>query len=532
MELERKCIVTEQYSRVLDSLNSGVQLYGKNEAMLYSNPAAQTILNSGCEKREIGLFDSELTYVDEGGNPFFIDAHPLCKVFSTHEAVNNSIIGVKCGDATDIKWVLLNAYPSVSEDGEIQSVTVSFIDITKSINTLETLKQSTRRFYAIFDATPAGICITDENGYFEAVNPAYCRIYRYEKEELIGKHFTIVVPEENRPLLNRLHDDFIAGEAAVEVRGEWDVVDAKGNPLSIIADAARIVGEDGRPKKATFVIDITEKRILERKLQEKKEELEQFNRELESQVQQEIESRRTKEQLLVQKSKMADMGEMLNAIAHQWKQPLNSMFILAQLLPDIHEDGQLTDEKVRESSQTFINQIQFLTRTLDDFRNFVKPSSQVSLFCPVEAIDSVIVLLKPQFEKFNINVSLVGDDACRVNGYINEFKQVVLNILNNAKDALQERKSVNPSIRVSLEKQDTNLTLVISDNAGGIPDELLPNKIFEEYTSTKGEQGTGIGLSLSKTIIQEKMNGTLSARNGEEGAEFIIQLNCAESGNM
>ncbi|WP_186441328.1 PAS domain S-box protein [Desulfamplus magnetovallimortis] len=152
-------------------------------------------------------------------------------------------------------WMEMTYVPYRNEKEIITGLVSHGLEITA-------IKQSEKRLTAIIDNTPVGICITDENGIFEQVNPAYCRLYKYDESELIGKHFTIVVPEKSRKILGELHDSFIQGES--ELRGEWEVVDKNGSLIAIIADAARVIGIDGRPRKVTFVVDITEKKELER----------------------------------------------------------------------------------------------------------------------------------------------------------------------------------------------------------------------------------------------------------------------------
>lgn len=144
---------------------------------------------------------------------------------------------------------------SYDEDGTLRQIIGTVQDTTHSKHMQAALLKSEERFRAIIEKIPAGVCITNEQQQFEYVNPAYCRIYHYTPAELIGQPFTIVVPEAYRPLLSSLHDQFM--QEGAEVRGEWQVMTKDGQPLTVIADAALITGEDGCPKKATFVIDIT-----------------------------------------------------------------------------------------------------------------------------------------------------------------------------------------------------------------------------------------------------------------------------------
>ena len=143
---------------------------------------------------------------------------------------------------------------------------------------LDAIEYNLDAYINIIKNSPIGICITDQEGYFEYVNPKYCQLYGYNKEELVGKHFSVVTLESNKEKLIKLHQDFIAGET--EIEGEWNVVDKAGNQMVILANAAKIIGEDGQPRKVTYVIDITEKKNFEWELQEKYSELQESTEEI------------------------------------------------------------------------------------------------------------------------------------------------------------------------------------------------------------------------------------------------------------
>lgn len=154
-------------------------------------------------------------------------------------------------------WFLERDIPFIRDlDGTLRQIVGTIQDITESKNLEKALKNSEERFRAIIERSPAGICITNARQQFEYVNPTYCQIYHYTPEELLGQPFTLVVPEHQRPLLSALHDQFL--QEGTEIRGEWQVVTKEGETLTILADAARIIGEDGQPRKVTFVLDITE----------------------------------------------------------------------------------------------------------------------------------------------------------------------------------------------------------------------------------------------------------------------------------
>ncbi len=262
-----------------------------------------------------------------------------------------------------------------------------------------------------------------------------------------------------------------------------------------------------------------------------KERMEQFNEALMSQVESEVSQRMAlhkekseQEKLLIQQSKMAMMGDMIAVIAHQWKQPLNSMFLMLQMYEDELNDGVEPKEVFEALSKNIHKQIKFMIQTMDEFRNFFKPSKEKIVFNISNEIANIVSMFSSEFKILSIKISSEMDSSLQTYGYPNELMQVVMNIFSSAKDVLQEQRKNDKSIIVILSRNGEMANIMISDNGGGIPEELLPDKLFGDYVSTKGEKGTGIGLSLSKLIIEKNFNGRISARNLEEGACFEIVL--------
>jgi signal transduction histidine kinase len=167
-----------------------------------------------------------------------------------------------------------------------------------------------------------------------------------------------------------------------------------------------------------------------------------------------------------------------------------------------------------------------MTKTADEFQDFYKPSKEKKEFCVKSQIKSVESIMSKQLIVSGIKLNLDGDDLLSSTGFDSEFKQVVLNIVNNAKDAILEKNPENPRIDINVFLQDSFINITIADNAGGIDANLLPHKIFEQFVTTKGKDGTGVGLSLCKTIITERFNGTLFAENINNGACFTIKIPC------
>ncbi|MGE4296105.1 MAG: ATP-binding protein [Campylobacterales bacterium] len=225
------------------------------------------------------------------------------------------------------------------------------------------------------------------------------------------------------------------------------------------------------------------------------------------------------ERLAAQRAKMAEVGEIMGMIAHQWKQPLSALSLNLQNIREESEQEDLKTEIDRALAQTA-----FMAATVDDFRNFLRPDRTRRSFDPYAAAESVAQLFGPLFAAQGAEIRC--QQRCthqpKATGYENEFKQVILNLLNNAREAIESRRIKNGLIRLEANCQEGWTAIEIQDNAGGIEPEAMA-RIFEAWFTTKGREGTGIGLSMSRMIV-ESMNGTLEAENTAAGALFRLKL--------
>lgn len=255
----------------------------------------------------------------------------------------------------------------------------------------------------------------------------------------------------------------------------------------------------------------------------RQDELDKLNRELEQRIDQELEKSKANQKRYEQQAKMAAMGEMMDAVAHQWKQPLNALSMMGDLLVADYESDDLTLESLKDMRQDMQVQIDHMVTTLSEFRNFFRPKEKDETFGIKRSTQSVTLLVKDEFLKNNINISIIPEHEVLIYGNENEFKHLILNIINNAKDAFNERNIEKREIVINFSK-DTDFTYIsIADNAGGIPEHIIKD-IFKPEVTTKPEgKGTGIGLYMS-TQIAEKLGGVLSVRNNEKGAVFELKL--------
>jgi signal transduction histidine kinase len=252
---------------------------------------------------------------------------------------------------------------------------------------------------------------------------------------------------------------------------------------------------------------------------------------LESKVQSEIEKRLRHEQLLIQQSKLAAMGEMISAIAHQWRQPLNAIALYLQDLVSAERSGELTREYLKESVSMTMEQINHMSRTIDDFRHFFKPTSEDESFDIADAVEESLQLFSAQLKNNEIAVTLgtASEADTTITGNSNHLRQVILNLLSNAIDAIKERKERQPGkyrgqIFLQIEAMPDRFRITVEDNGSGIEPEAIEH-VFEPYFTTKEQgKGSGIGLYMSRTILQNYFGATLNLIPREEGVRAEILL--------
>jgi signal transduction histidine kinase len=281
-----------------------------------------------------------------------------------------------------------------------------------------------------------------------------------------------------------------------------------------------MVEVNGQKRVIISFYDITDKKKYQ-------EALKSQNRELEQKVKEETEKRLERERMLMNQSRMASMGEVMSSIAHQWRQPLNVLGIIVQDIEDAYHFDELNPEYINKNIKKAMEHITFLSKTIDDFRSFFKPDNTINEFSPLIITRDILAIIEHQLQVTFINVECFGDESIIIQSYQNEFKQVLLNLINNAKDALSNMNKYKV-ISIKISQIENKVQILVSDNGVGITEENR-EKIFDPYFTTKHQsQGTGMGLYVSKTIVESHMRGDLrlvSSEIGNTTFEFILPLN-------
>ncbi|MBF0343115.1 MAG: PAS domain S-box protein [Nitrospirae bacterium] len=426
---------------------------------------------------------------------------------------------------------------AIKKQNEINGTVGVIRDISRRKQTEKALRISERHFRMISDNIPSLLWMSGADAHVVFVNRKWIEFTGLSFQEDIDRCFKEVIHPDDLQDTMAVYMRAYIGYDSLEVQHR--IRSADGQYVWFLNRAVPLfIPDAGFRGYIGLCIDISQLKSAEAALNEKTRQLKDLTNHLNSRVKEEIEKGRQKEQLLIQQSKMAAMGEMIGAIAHQWRQPLNAISVLLFDVKDAYDFGELDGVYLERSCQKAHRQLQFMSHTIDDFRDFFKPTKEKIVFNVTASIRDVLSIISHQFSNNTINLNIQTtheneQDAppLSVYGYPNEFKQVIINIFNNAKDAIiEKRRLIN---RDSIEEGNIDIVISctnemvfieITDNGPGIPP-ALKYKIFEPYFTTKQDSnGTGIGLYMSKVIIEDNMNGRLYTNDSPSGASFTIEL--------
>lgn len=382
------------------------------------------------------------------------------------------------------------------------------------------LERSEDLFRTLAENSPFAIALYGDRLVY--ANPAFERLCGYKNSALEQMAFDALFVPEDRPAIAQMRHRRQSGEQ-FSGRYESRLVTQSGALRVVRVDEVTVLFE-GKSAVLTTLWDITDQKLLEA----------DWDRERKERLQ--------KEQLLMQQSRFAAMGQMIAAVAHQWKQPLSAISLLAQTVIEEAEDTAF----VKETGQKLLDQVAFMNQTLTQFSNFFRQRGEAELFDLRRLVQEVMELLSARLKGDGIEwqaivekegqsqslkeaLATIDHDFTAL-GYPGELKQVVLNLVTNAKEAVQEncqKKGLECkdgfALRIVVRRLQKSLQVRIADQGGGVKDELR-NRIFEPYFTTKGAKGTGIGLYIAREIVTKRFGGSLWFEPIDGGSEFIVDI--------
>jgi len=378
-----------------------------------------------------------------------------------------------------------------------------------------------------------------EDNSFLYMSPSALMVTGYPVSEFMDDHdliFRIVHPEDREMFRRHTHE---VGEGGQILPIDVRIVTKLGDVRWLGHICQQVFTSNGVPWGwRGSNLDITERKLMEYELFEQtkqledevaeretaQQELERLNRFLEERIEEAVVELRLKDQAMIQQSRLAALGEMINNIAHQWRQPLNNIGLIIQNVQFSFDSGTITSEEMQGDVRKAMDIIMHMSRTIDDFRNFFRQDKEKQPFSINMAIKRTLAFVSAALENRNIKVTIESYGDVAAVGHQNEYSQVLLIILSNASETSVERLVAKPEIFIRITSENGRSVISIRDNCGGIPVDVI-QRIFDPYFTTRSpDKGTGIGLYIAKVIIEQNMGGSLTARNSGDGAEFRIEV--------
>ena len=363
--------------------------------------------------------------------------------------------------------------------------------IRQARDDLETLLDN---YTDLYEFAPISYFTLDQDGVIRAVNFTGAALLGIERFQLIGRRFQSFVVNETSTVFS----DFLVNAFMSKAKEVCELMLVKMGNIPFFVQIEGVVSASAKECRI-MATDISERKLAEEEL-------------------------RLRDRMIMQQSRQAALGEMIGNIAHHWRQPLNAVGLIIQELLMSSESGGLNADHVKESVDNAMRIIFSMSQTLNNFRNFYAPDKEKSRFNLNRVVAETVSFIEESLKEDRITIDVKSAGDLLVEGYPHEYSQALLNILFNARDALSERVNGNARITVSSFTEEGKRVVTITDNGGGIKQEVM-ERIFEPYFTTKDNgNATGLGLFMAKTVIEKNMGGRLTARNVAGGAEFRIEI--------
>lgn len=425
-----------------------------------------------------------------------------------------------------------NLSPPVVPEGndDVGKMGVAFNIMSRAISarvrelTLAKENSETRetQLKSITDSVNDAILMMDRENTIIFWNPAATQIFGYTIEEAIGRQLPDLLGFENDTQANTRADDSFVSDPVRKITDEHAQLLAKrknGSKVSVDLSMSKLQF-NGEWHTVTIIRDISELQEALKMIEIHHKQLEDMNLTLQKRVDEAVFEMRRKDKVLLHQGRHAAMGEMIGNIAHQWRQPLNTLSMVIANLESAFNENDLTEACMDEAVGTANRLIQKMSCTINDFRDYLLPQKQRELFLVRNQIQIAVSMMELSLKSRSVSVEFSLEEDLYLTGFQNEFSQVVLNLLNNAKEAIIEANPHNPRIVISSRQEGDMGIVSIEDNGCGISSDNL-DKIFEPYYSTKSA-GTGIGLYMSKIIVEQHMHGKIEVKTFPGGSEFSI----------
>ena len=383
------------------------------------------------------------------------------------------------------------------------------------LKTQESLRDSQKRYYDLYNMAPIGYCTISKEGFILEGNLTASKLLGVTRQELIQKPITNFIFKEDQDIYYFYRKKFL--QSNEETSCELRMIRNNGTQFWAHLSATSEIHEYGFQYIRLMMIDITENKKAQ-------EEIQMLNDNLKTEIASQLEEIRKKDILLMEQATLAQMGEMINMIAHQWRQPLNAISGASIELALLNMRGEVSKENITKSTKFIQEMTQRMSQIIDDFMNFNKKSED-NKFPLLNIVEKTYAIIEAQFKDKNIVVNIDVDKSLKIFHNKRALEHSLLNILLNSRDAFDEHPDIKKrEINIYTKEDDDTVLLLVEDNAGGIAGDII-GKIFNPYFTTKEQgKGTGLGLYMTKQMIEKVNNCTISVESQDNQTTFAIKF--------